>query len=112
MEFIETAEFTSRINAYQCEEEYRELQMKLAEHPGLGDVIQGTGGLRKIRMKTKSRGARGGLRVIYLYFVGNNGVFMVTCYQKAKQERLTSEQKKHLKAVAEAIKSHLGKKKG
>jgi len=51
MLFIETPVFTNSIREIMSDEEYRQLQLELAEQPDKGDVIQGTGGIRKIRAK-------------------------------------------------------------
>ena len=65
MEFVETPLFTRLVKKLLNDDEYRELQEVLIYRPDLGDVIQGTGGLRKIRWMRKGRGKRGGVRVIY-----------------------------------------------
>ena len=49
MVIIETRIFTRRIKELMSDEEYRELQEALVNRPGMGDIIQGTGGLRKVR---------------------------------------------------------------
>ena len=47
-------------------------------HPETGDVIPGTGGMRKMRWTSKGRGKRGGARVVYYYFVRGETIFFVT----------------------------------
>ena len=49
MLFIETSIFTKRITESVCDEDYHKLQVHLAEHPDAGDLIRGSGGIRKIR---------------------------------------------------------------
>ena len=46
-----------------------ELAVYLIDHPNAGDVIQGSGGVRKLRWAAKGKGKRGGARVIYVYVV-------------------------------------------
>ena len=58
MEFVETPLFTRLVKKLLNDDEYRELQEVLIYRPDLGDVIQGTGGLRKIRWMRKGRGKR------------------------------------------------------
>ena len=69
MEIIETSFFTRQVQAILSEEEYRQLQMALVLQPGMGAVIPGSGGLRKVRWSIGGRGKRGGIRVIYYWAV-------------------------------------------
>ena len=69
MIFIETPIFTADVQALLSDEEYARLQDYLVGHPDAGDVIVGTGGLRKIRWTSAGRGKRGGSRVIYFHAV-------------------------------------------
>jgi len=65
IEFIETPTFTRQIQAIATDDELKELQRTLIAQPDKGDLIQGTGGLRKIRMALGNQGKSGGARVIY-----------------------------------------------
>ena len=65
MVFIETSVFTRQVQELLTDEEYRQLQIVLLVHPDVGDLIQGSGGLRKMRWSAKGHGKRGGSRVIY-----------------------------------------------
>ena len=65
MLFIETPVFTEDVKELLSDDEYREFQEFMADNPGWGDVIQNTGGLRKVRWAAKGKGKRGGVRVIY-----------------------------------------------
>ncbi len=65
MRFVETPVFTRAVTALLDEEQYRALQLALALRPEQGDVIRGSGGLRKLRWGLAGRGKRGGARVIY-----------------------------------------------
>jgi hypothetical protein len=97
MEFIETAIFTGCITRLLTDEEYRDLQAVLYDDPKAGDVIPGTGGLRKIRWRSHKRGKRGGIRVIY-YCYSEQKLYMLFAYDKTKQGDLTPEQLKALRA--------------
>ncbi|MCY1304939.1 Toxin HigB-2 [compost metagenome] len=70
-------------------------------NPKAGDLIQGTGGLRKIRIAAKGHGKRGGARVIYYHFVSASQIAFLLAYPKGEQEDLTSDQKKVLRQVIE-----------
>jgi hypothetical protein len=74
MEFLKAPAFTRYVSGYLTDDEYRELQNRLAAAPDHGDVIPGTGGFRKLRWADprRGKGRRGGLRVIYYYFPGDN----------------------------------------
>ena len=64
MIFKETSVFTRQIGKLLPEDAYREFQQELLFNPAAGDVIKGSGGLRKIRWRSAARGKRGGTRVI------------------------------------------------
>lgn len=58
----------------------------LADRPGAGDLIPGTGGLRKLRWGLAGRGKRAGARVVYYWRVSESQILMLAIY--AKNERL------------------------
>ena len=64
--FIESTIFERVRDAYLDDDEYAELQQFMMERPEAGNVIPGSGGVRKLRWKQKGMGKRGGLRVIYM----------------------------------------------
>ena len=99
--FIETAVFTRQIAALLDDDEYSAFHRALAEDPEAGDVIPGTGGLRKIRMAAKGHGKRGGARVIYYYFTSASQIALLLAYAKNEAEDLTATQKRALKQVIE-----------
>lgn len=101
MVIIETRIFTRRIKELMDDDEYRALQETLVNRPDMGDIVQGTGGLRKIRWTQEGRGKSGGVRVIYYWMTENEQLYMLYVYQKSKQEDLTAEQKKDLKSIVE-----------
>ena len=83
------------------DDRYRELQALLIEDPDIGDLIQGSGGLRKIRWKLTGRGKRGGVRVIYCWAVSVDQIRMLYVYSKSDQENLTKDQLKVLRQIVE-----------
>ena len=64
MLFVELPAFTKIINDLLDDDSYREFQWELMSNPEQGDVIPGSGGLMKTRMRLPGRGKRGGARVI------------------------------------------------
>ena len=76
-----------------------ELQNVLLEDPKIGDVIQGTGGLRKIRIPLRGKGKRGGGRVIYVDIDVKETIHLIDVYVKNRKEDLSPEEKKALRTV-------------
>ncbi|MEJ2419508.1 MAG: type II toxin-antitoxin system RelE/ParE family toxin [Exilibacterium sp.] len=101
MVVIETSIFTRRIKELMSDDEYKLLQESLVNRPDLGAVIQGTGGLRKVRWKLEGRGKSGGVRAIYYWMTEDEQLYMLYVYPKSEQEDLTPEQKKTLKTIVE-----------
>ena len=102
MVIVETRAFTARIGDLMADDEYRDLQLHLAARPTAGDVIPGTGGLRKVRWAAKGRGKRGGCRVIYFWHVPSSRLLMLFAFSKGERVDLTSQQKKSLRQIVEA----------
>ena len=82
----------------------KELEEILLKDPKAGDVIQGTGGLRKIRILLDKRGKRGGARVIYVDIELKETIYFINVYAKNEQDDLTEEEKKAFKAVIKILK--------
>ena len=101
MIFIETPTFTKRILYLMDDDEYWELQSHLAQHPELGKVIPGSGGMRKLRWAGSGRGKRGGLRVIYYWWVASDRISMLFIYRKNEQDDLTPQQVRLLRQALE-----------
>jgi mRNA-degrading endonuclease RelE of RelBE toxin-antitoxin system len=103
MEFIEAPAFTRHLQEYLSDEEYRRFQASLATNPERGDLIQGTGGFRKIRWADtrRGKGRRGGLRIIYYYFKADQQIWLMTLYGKNEAKDLAASEKKLLKAAIE-----------
>ncbi len=97
MEIAETSIFTKEITKILSDDAYREFQSYLTAHPKSGDVIKGSGGLRKIRWKAQGRGKSGGIRTIYYYYQDESLLLMIYVYEKSKTEDLTPKQIEILK---------------
>jgi mRNA-degrading endonuclease RelE of RelBE toxin-antitoxin system len=113
MEFIEAPAFTRYLSRYLDDEQYRRLQETLAITPELGDVMPGTGGFRKLRWadSRRGKGRRGGLRVIYYWFDGQDQIWFMTVYSKHEAVDLTPGQRKHLKVAIDAEKKSRARRK-
>ena len=102
-EFIEAPLFTELLADFLTDDEYRELQRHLSRDPEAGDVMPGTGGFRKLRWADtrRGKGRRGGLCLIYYYFLSDSQVWLVTVYGKDSMADLSPAEKRMLKAAIE-----------
>lgn len=104
-EFIFTKPFLASWSAMGLNNDsLRTLERILLENPKIGDVIQGTGGARKMRIQLDGRGKSGGGRVVYLDVFEKEKLYLLFAYPKSVQDDLTQEQKKLIKAIVDAIK--------
>jgi len=87
MIFIETSLFTKLLPRHLSDDEYQALQWYLLKHPDVGDIIKGSGGVRKVRWAIQGKGKSGGVRIIYYWKQSANEIWMLTLY--AKSERAT-----------------------
>jgi len=106
MVFIESSNFTKSIGDYLTDEGYREFQLSLILNPGIGKVMPGCGGLRKIRYADPGRGKgkRGGLRIIYLFIPEQDWIFLLDIYGKDEKDDLAGGEKKVLARLAARLK--------
>ena len=107
--FYETPFFTRRVTELLDDETYRQLQNELQANPAKGEVMQGCGGIRKVRLEDPKRGKgkRGGFRVIYLHVPEAGRIYFVTIYGKDEQDDLDTDQKRQLRAIAEQTRKTL-----
>ncbi|SDT36861.1 RelE toxin of RelE / RelB toxin-antitoxin system [Pseudomonas asplenii] len=101
MIFIETPVFTRRVKELVDDDTYTSFQKSLVLNPSAGVVIEGTGGIRKIRIAANGHGKRGGARVIYFHFVSASQIALLMIYPKNEQQDLTTDERKALKAIIE-----------
>ena len=104
--FVELPAFERSRDSYLDDGGFSRLQEALMANPEAGEVIPGTGGLRKVRFSDarRSKGKRGGLRVIYYYWTGGAEFWLFTLYDKDEMADLTPKQREALK---ERIKDEL-----
>jgi hypothetical protein len=84
--FIESSIFERILPVYLDDDEYSELQQFLMQNPDAGELVPGSGGVRKVRWARPGMGKRGGLRIIYFVRYQPNEFWMLTLYAKAKRE--------------------------
>lgn len=106
IEFIETSMFTQQIKLLSTDKEIRTLQNELIGTPDKGDIIQGTGGLRKIRMVVGNKGKSGSTRVIY-FLATKEVIYLVMAYPKIIKMSLTNSEKIELKKLTKRLKGEM-----
>ncbi|MFQ3392813.1 type II toxin-antitoxin system RelE/ParE family toxin [Enterobacter mori] len=104
IEFIETSLFTRQIKSIATDDELKDLQKELIAWPDKGDLIQQTGGLRKIRMAAGTKGKRGGARVIY-FLATEEVIYFIMAYPKNTKDSLTEAEKAELKKLTSVLKN-------
>ncbi len=99
--FIETRLFTKLVLEYLSDEQYGALQQALMQDPGVGPVIPGSGGVRKLRWAAPGRGKRGGYRVIYYVKRANGVIWLLTMYPKNVAENIPAAILKRIREEVE-----------
>ncbi|MDH0730265.1 toxin [Pseudomonas sichuanensis] len=101
--FVELPAFERYRPQLLDDEDFSLLQRLLLMHPHAGDVIKGTGGLRKVRFADTQRhkGKRGGTRIIYYWWSAGQQFWLFTLYGKDVQDDLTAQQRQALKHLLE-----------
>ena len=87
--------------------ELRNLQQYLCLYPDHGDVIPGTGGLRKLRWALKGKGKSGGLRIAYIDFIIYEKIYLVTAYKKGVKDNFTKEECNAIKKLINVLENEL-----
>jgi hypothetical protein len=100
---VETPEFLSATRKLLIEEERTVLVDYLAYNPAAGDVVPGTGGVRKLRWALEGRGKSGGARVIYFYHSAGMPLFALTAYAKNERSDLSQQEVNDFKLFTSAL---------
>lgn len=103
--FIEVPIFTRRWKEIGLgDEELQTLQIMLLKDPESGPVMEGTGGIRKVRFPLENRGKSGSVRVCYTDFAEYEVTYLITAFEKKEQENLSNEEKVVLKKLVKSLK--------
>ena len=109
--FVEVPSFR---NAWKSlgltDRDLRRLQEELLANPQLGNVIQGTGGVRKMRFALENRGKSGSVRVIYVDFVIQEKLYLLTAYPKSEKDNLAKAERNELKKLVEILEAELDRR--
>ena len=98
---VETSLFQRQWPLYWTEEQRGEFASFIAEHPTAGDVVPGSGGIRKVRWSRAGSGKSSGVRVIYFTRTAEGEVVLLTLYAKAKTDNLTGATLKEIRRALE-----------
>ena len=98
--FIESPLFTRQIHDYLSDDEYSAFQTFLVNSPDAGDIVKGSGGVRKIRWKRKGAGKSGGVRVMYHARMQFGEIWLLLIYAKGAVDSIPGH---ILKALKEEI---------
>ena len=101
----ETPLFVRQAEQVWNEAEREDFVLFIAANPERGDLIPETGGVRKIRWRRAGAGKRGGARVIYFYHDADRPLYLLMVYAKARQEDLSADEKREVRALAAALKA-------
>ncbi|WP_026381254.1 type II toxin-antitoxin system RelE/ParE family toxin [Afifella pfennigii] len=105
---VETPLFVRQAETVWSEEERQEFVNFIASDPERGDVIPGTGGVRKLRWQRPGSGKRGGVRVVYFYHNANAPLYLLMIYAKSRQEDLTPSDKRIVRELTARLKHGRG----
>jgi len=106
--FVETNIFTKRWKELNLSDnDLQELQNFMIKNPDAGDIIAGTGGLKKLRWALPSTGKSSGIRVLHIDFVHLKKVFLINCYGKNRKETIADSEKAIYKDMIRLIKEEL-----
>ena len=106
---IETESYLrSAKDAKMSDEEMKSAVDLVATDPETGDVMQGTGGVRKARLAGRGKGKSGGYRIVYYYGGEDIPVFLLTVFGKNEKANLTQGERNALRSLTGTLKLSLG----
>jgi hypothetical protein len=94
---VETESFERLWPHYWTEEEHDEFASFISENPTSGDVIRGSGGVRKVRWARSGSGKSSGVRVIYFNRLANGEIWLIFMYAKNKMDSIDGATLKEIK---------------
>ena len=104
--FIEVPLFTKRWKEIGLNDaDLLNLQIMLLKNPQSGPVMEGTGGIRKVRFPLENKGKSGSVRVCYTDFEEYEVTYLITAFTKNEQENLSAEEKTVLKKLVKVLKN-------
>lgn len=105
---VELPEFIKRASGLLKYEEKASIINYLALHPQSGDIMQGTGGIRKLRWSAQGKGKSGGVRVIYYYHNGSVPLFLLTVFGKGEKANISKSERNELSKLTSLLLERYG----
>ncbi|MCK6406550.1 MAG: type II toxin-antitoxin system RelE/ParE family toxin [Rhodocyclaceae bacterium] len=99
----ETPEYVRRAEKLLSDDERRDLLSYLAAHPRAGDLMEGTGGVRKLRWARGGRGKSGGVRVIYYFHSATLPLYLLTLFAKNERANLSRAERNALAELVDIL---------
>jgi len=93
---VELPEFLRKSDKLLSKTERLSIINYLAAHPAAGDIMQGTGGIRKLRWSAQGKGKSGGVRIIYYHHNKSIPLFLLTLFGKSEKANLTKTERNEL----------------
>jgi hypothetical protein len=106
---VETSTYLAMAAGMMDEAERAAVVNMIASDPRAGDLMQGTGGLRKVRIPLQGRGKRGGGRLITFFHDTDMPVFLIAAYAKNDLKDLDQKQRQAAKVLTDAIRAQYGR---
>jgi len=109
-EFVRMTAFEKQCNNIGLNEEnIQEIENIIIENPTAGDVIEGTGGMRKLRYALQNKGKSGGARIIYINYLTYHKSYLIAVFQKSEIKNLSKAERNNLKALSKKLGNELKK---
>ncbi|MBR9910789.1 MAG: type II toxin-antitoxin system RelE/ParE family toxin [Gammaproteobacteria bacterium] len=105
---VELPEFIKRSSNLLKTEEKASIINYLAVHPQSGDLLQGTGGIRKLRWSAQGKGKSGGVRIIYYFHDGTMPLFLLTVFGKGEKANISKAERNELAKITSLLLKHYG----
>ncbi len=103
---VQINQFEARIKGRMTAAEVDAVTDMLAADPLCGNLIQGTGGVRKVRFAIKGKGKSGGVRVVYYYYNETLPVFLLTVFAKSEKDNLTKAERNELAKLVRVLRDY------
>jgi len=100
---VELPEFRRRVEDLLAEDEQEKLITYLSVQPKSGVLIQGTGGVRKLRWARSGSGKSGGVRIIYFFYNEFIPLFLLTVFAKNEKENLSKAERNELAVLTRLL---------
>lgn len=100
---VELPSYIAKASRLMSKEERSAVIDLVASNPDCGDVIVGTGGVRKVRIAQKGKGKSGSYRVVYYFCNDTIPVFLITCFGKSDKSNISKSEKNTIKKLVQLL---------